>query len=95
MHYSWVRLTTSGKVSLSPGLIGSIIITPDGDDDRCRTILYDGESANDDRIMMIRTLGGETKVIDFSLPLTIHKGLYVSFDSHVQEVLIQLVRDKE
>lgn len=95
MRHTWIRAVTSQVIVTGPALIGSIIVVPDGDDDRARAILYDGESASDPRILMIRTLAGECKVIDFSRPLVNQRGLYVVFDSHVEEVLIQLIWEAE
>ncbi len=90
MRYAWIRCETSQVIVTAPGSIASVIVVPDGDDDRARVILYNGESTTDPRILMIRTLPGECKVVDFSKPVLFDRGLYITFDSHVEEVLIQV-----
>lgn len=95
MKYTYIRATTSQVVVTAPGQVGAIIVNPDGDDDRARVILYDGESSSDPRISMIRTLPGETKFARFQPPIKLKRGLYIAFDSHVEEVIVQIQWEAE
>ena len=85
----------AGVISPTPAKIGTIIVTPDGDDDRSDIILYDGESANDPRLIQLRTGAGISQVFNFQPYLETHRGLYVTFEHHVKEILVQLMWEAE
>jgi len=89
MSYTWVRATVDQVISLSPGFVGCVIVTPDSDDDTAYISLYDGESTTDPKILRIRCSAGVTKVVRFQPPLKTQRGLYVDFEDHAEEVLIQ------
>ena len=95
MEFTWMRTTLSGVVSNTPAKVGSVIVTPGGASDKADITLYDGESTTDPPLLTIRTLTGETKVINFQPFLQTQRGLYVEEGAHVEEVLIQLLWEKE
>lgn len=95
MSYTWVRATTDQVICTAPGYIGSVIVTPDGKDDTAKVTIYDGESANDPQITSIRTGAGVTRVVRFQPPLKTQRGLYITLDEKVEEVLIQHSWGKE
>lgn len=95
MKFAWIRATTDQVIITAPGWIGAIIVTPDGDDDRGRAIIYDGESASDPQLLKIRTAAGVTHVTRFQPPLKTQRGLYVVLDRHVEEILVQVQWEAE
>lgn len=95
MTYTWVHATFDQVVCTAPGWIGSIIVTPDSDDDTAYISLYDGESTGDPKILRVRCKAGVTTTIRFQPPLKTQRGLYVDFEDHAEEVLIQHSWDPE
>lgn len=95
MRFTWHRITTNQVISPNPANIGSVIVTPDGDDDRADVTLYDGESAQDPQILQIRTGAGTTDTINFQPYLQTQRGLYIEFGNHAEEVLVQLQWESE
>ena len=95
MNYTYIRAITSQVVVTAPGQVGAVIVNTDDDDDIGSVILYDGESASDPRILRIRTLEGETKVVRFQPPLNLHNGLYLELGEKTPEVLVQIQWEDE
>ena len=85
--YSWRRLTADAKVSTRPVLLSLVVIRPPASK-KATVSLYDGESTADPQIMMIRTLSGESKAIQFAIPLETQRGLYVDFVGDCDEVFV-------
>lgn len=95
MLFTWERITVDQVVSPNPARVGSIIVTPDDDDDRADVTLYDGESTSDPQLIKIRTGTGVTKVVNFQPYLQTHRGLYITLSNKAKDVLIQLRWDPE
>lgn len=95
MDFTWVRVTGDQVVSPNPTKIGSVIITPNADDAKANSSLYDGESENDPPIITIRTGTGITKTINFQPYLQTKRGLYFSRGTNTSAALIQLMWEKE
>jgi len=95
MLYNWIRVTRDTPLSNSPGYLAAVIVTPDGDSDKTKITLYDGESTDDPEILTIRSGTGITKNIVFNRPLKFHRGLYAEVGGHFEEALIQLTWEKE
>ena len=89
MAYTWKRATNDEVISTKPGWIGAVIVTPDSDNDTAYVSLHDGESEADPKILRVRCRAGETKVVRFQPPLKTHRGLFVDFEDHAEEVLVQ------
>lgn len=95
MDFSWLRITLSGVISLSPAQLGTVILTPKNESKKTYVTLYDGESAQDPELCTIRCLSGETKVVNFQPYLQTQRGLYCYCGGDLGEVLIQVYRDHE
>ncbi len=89
MTSTWVTCTNDQVISTAPGWIGCVIITPSSASKRGDCTLYDGESANDPKILKVMTGVGETKVIRFQPPLKTQRGLYLDFGGDTDAVVIQ------
>lgn len=81
-------------VSRSPGFLGCVILTSDGSG-AASVALYDGVGTKDDPLLTVKCPDGETKVINFSPALILHKGLYLDVGSNVTEVLVEIVVRQE
>lgn len=95
MDFTWIRITGDQVISPNPTRIGSVILSPDGDNNKADATFYDGESTSDPRLLTIRTGSGVTKVINFQPYLQTQRGLYVDIGSMVGEVFIQLQWEPE
>ena len=82
-------------ISLTPTKVGSVIVTTDGDSDKTRVTLYDGESTADPQIITIRTGTGVTNSVNFQPHMETQRGLYLEMGSHMEEVLVQVYSDAE
>ena len=90
MEFTWERIDADRVVSPNPTKVGSVILTPSNDSKKTYVSLYDGESASDPKILTIRTLSGETKVVNFQPYLQTQRGLFADVGGDLGEVLIQL-----
>ncbi len=92
--YRWERLTASRVVSPSPVNVATIIVTAD-DSAQGKATFYDGESASDPQIILIKTGSGQSTAVNFPFLLSTLRGLYVSFTASVTEVLVCYEVEKE
>jgi len=95
MKFTWIRIRADGVVSPNPTMVGSVILSPDSDDDRADITLYDGENSNEPELLTIRTAPGVTNTVNFQPYLQTQRGLYCEIGRYVGEVLIQLKWESE
>lgn len=87
-EYNYITGTVATKVSAVPVIIKSLVIEP-RDTKKGSVTLYDGTSASDPKILVFRTLSGETKEWNFGEGLKTKRGLYVGSFVDANDVLIQ------
>ena len=92
--YNWVRVTGDQVLSLHPVSLGAVIVTPDAGE-RGLVTLYDGESADDPRLISIATGAGTTKVVNINPVMVTHRGLYIDVGDNVTEALVYFFSGKE
>ncbi len=95
MKFTWYRITADQVVSPNPAMVGTVIVSPDSNDDRADITLHDGESAQDPKIITVRTGAGVTNSVNFQPYMQTQRGLYCEIGRYVGEVLIQLMWEKE
>ena len=95
MEFTWIRITADQVVSPNPAMVGSVILSPDSDNDRADVSLYDGENTTEPKLITIRSGPGVTNTVNFQPYLQTQRGLYCEIGRYVGEVLIQLMWEKE
>jgi len=88
--YYWARADADGILSKGPTYISALIATPH-DDKKVKYTLYDGESAKDPKIFEVKGLTNDSKIIVFSEPFFVHRGLFVDMDSDTHELTVLMI----
>jgi len=82
------RVTASQVVSLTPSLLYSVLVTPNGEDIALATI-YDGHNTGEEVKLDVMASIPETSQLSFDPPLYMKKGIYVALNAYIKSVVVQ------
>jgi len=85
----YILLTASTKVYNKACKLKSIILTGDGTN-ATYADLYDGYSTSDPQVARLRVLGTTSKKFTWSEGLDLERGLYISFETNLKYVTVEV-----